>query len=159
GLTKDSFRVLEDGAPQTIAGFEVVTKLPLALGLALDVSGSMEDSLKEAEKAAMKFLEDVMTTKDRCFFATFNQMPELVAPLTTDRDRIAQALSGLKADGQTAIWDALRLGLYQFEGIRGRKAYVILTDGEDNASKKSYGDVVDEAKKAGVAVYFIGLKI
>jgi VWFA-related protein len=159
GLTKDSFRIFEDGVPQNLEGFEVVTNLPLSLGIGIDTSGSMEDSIIEAQKAASEFLKDVMTNRDRCFLVTFDNEPQLVSRFTTDRDKLAQALAGLRAQGSTALWDALVYGLYQYQGVKGRKAYVILTDGEDRSSKFPYEAALDYAKKSGVAIYFIGLKI
>jgi Ca-activated chloride channel family protein len=159
GLAKENFSVLEDNVPQTLDGFEVVTNLPLSLGIGVDTSGSMEESIVEAQKAAVEFLKDVMTKRDRCFLVTFDNEPQLVSRFTTDRDRLGQALAGLRAQGSTALWDALVYGLYQYQGTRGRKAYVILTDGEDRASHFTFEAALDYAKKTGVAVYFIGLRI
>jgi VWFA-related protein len=159
GLTVANFTVFEDTVPQTVDAFEVVTNLPLSLGIGVDTSGSMEESIVEAQKAAVEFLKDVMTKRDRSFLVTFDNEPQLVARFTTDRDRLAQALAGLRAQGSTALWDALVYGLYQYQGTRGRKAYVILTDGEDRCSHFTFEAALDYAKKTGVAVYFIGLKI
>jgi len=159
GLKKEQFSILEDGVPQTLDGFEVVTNLPLSLGIGLDTSGSMEESLVEAQKAAVEFLKDVMTIRDRCFLVNFDNEPQLVTRFTTDREQISQALAGMRAQGSTALWDAIVYGLFQFQGVRGRKAYVILTDGEDRSSKFSFEAAVDYAKKSGVALYFIGLRI
>lgn len=159
GLTQENFRIVEDGVPQNVEGFEVVTNLPLSLGIGIDTSGSMEESIVEAQKAAAQFLKDVMTKRDRCFLVTFDNEPQLVSRFTTDRDRLAQAMAGLRAQGSTALWDALVYGLYQYQGTKGRKAYVILTDGEDRASKFTYEAALDYAKKSGVAIYFIGLRI
>jgi VWFA-related protein len=159
GLTKENFAVLEDTVPQTVDAFEVVTNLPLSLGIGVDTSGSMEESIVEAQKAAVEFLKDVMTKRDRSFLVTFDNEPQLVSRFTTDRDRLAQALAGLRAQGSTALWDALVYGLYQYQGTRGRKAYVILTDGEDRCSHFTFDAALDYAKKTGVTVYFIGLKI
>jgi Ca-activated chloride channel family protein len=159
GLKKESFQILEDGVPQDLDGFEVVTNLPLSLGIGVDTSGSMEESIVEAQKAAVEFLKDVMTPKDRTFLVTFDNEPQLVSRFTTDRDKLAQALAGLRAQGSTALWDALVYGLYQYQGTRGRKAFVILTDGEDRCSHFTFDAALDYAKKTGVAVYFIGLRI
>jgi Ca-activated chloride channel homolog len=159
GLKKENFHVLEDGVPQDLDGFEIVTNLPLSLGIGVDTSGSMEESIVEAQKAAVEFLKDVMTKKDRCFLVTFDNEPQLVSHFTTDRDKLAQALAGLRAQGSTALWDALVYGLYQYQGTKGRKAYVILTDGEDRSSHFTFEAALDYAKKTGVAVYFIGLRI
>ena len=159
GLKKENFQVLEDGVAQELDGFEVVTNLPLSLGIGVDTSGSMEESIVEAQKAAVEFLKDVMTKRDRCFLVTFDNEPQLVSRFTTDRDKLAQALAGLRAQGSTALWDALVYGLYQYQGTKGRKAYVILTDGEDRCSHFTFDAALDYAKKTGVAVYFIGLRI
>lgn len=159
GLPRESFTVLEDGQPQVVDGFEVVTNLPLSLGIGLDTSGSMEEELVEAQKAATEFLRRVMTKRDRCFFVSFDTEPQLVTRFTTDRDKLAQALASTRAQGSTALWDALVYGLYQYQGVRGRKAYVVLTDGEDRSSKFTYEAAVDYARKSGVAIYFIGLRI
>ena len=159
GLAKSAFRVLEDGVEQAVDGFEVVTNLPLSLGIGVDTSGSMEETLPEAQKAANDFLRSVMTPRDRCFLVTFDNEPQLVSRFTTDRERLAQALAGLRAQGSTSLWDAVVYGLYQYQGTKGRKAYVLLTDGADRASKFTFDAALDYARKTGVAIYFIGLKI
>jgi VWFA-related protein len=159
GLKKESFQVVEDGVPQEVDGFEIVTNLPLSLGIGIDTSGSMEESIVEAQKAAVEFLKVVMTPKDRCFLVNFDNEPQLISRFTTDRERLGQALAGLRAQGSTALWDAVVYGLYQYQGTKGRKAYVILTDGEDRASKFTYEAALDYAKKSGVAIYYIGLRI
>ena len=100
-----------------------------------------------------------MTPRDRAFLVTFDNEPQLVSRFTTDRDRLAQALAGLRAQGSTSLWDAVVYGLYQYQGTKGRKAYVILSDGADRASKFTFEAALDYARKTGVAIYFIGLKI
>ena len=159
GLAKSNFKVFEDGAEQAVDGFEIVTNLPLSLGIGVDTSGSMEETLPEAQKAANDFLRSVMTPRDRCFLVTFDNEPQLVSRFTTDRERLAQALAGLRAQGSTSLWDAVVYGLYQYQGTKGRKAYVLLTDGADRASKFTFEAAFDYARKTGVAIYFIGLKI
>lgn len=159
GLSKTNFHVLEDGVAQEVEDFEVVTNLPLSLGVGVDTSGSMEETLPEAQKAANDFLRSVMTPRDRTFLVTFDNEPQLVSRFTTDRERLAQALAGLRAQGSTSLWDAVVYGLYQYQGTKGRKAYVILSDGADRASKFTFEAALDYARKTGVAIYFIGLKI
>jgi GWxTD domain-containing protein len=159
GLSKTNFHILEDGAPQEVDAFEVVTNLPLSLGVGVDTSGSMEETLPEAQKAANDFLRSIMTPRDRTFLVTFDNEPQLVSRFTTDRERLAQALAGLRAQGSTSLWDAVVYGLYQYQGTKGRKAYVILSDGADRASKFTFEAALDYARKPGVAIYFIGLKI
>ena len=119
----------------------------------------MEETLPDAQKAANDFLRSVMTPRDRCFLVTFDNEPQLVSRFTTDRERLAQALAGLRAQGSTSLWDAVVYGLYQYQGTKGRKAYVLLTDGADRASKFTFDAALDYARKTGVAIYFIGLRI
>ena len=134
GREKESFEGLEDGVLQDLDGSEVVTVLPLSPGSASTPPGSMEESIVEAQKAAVELLKDVMTMRDRSFLVTFENEPELVAYFTTDRDKLAEALAGLRAQGSMALWDAIVYGLDQSQGTKGREAYAILTDGEDRCS-------------------------
>jgi VWFA-related protein len=159
GLTQEAFTVSEDGVKQTIDGFEVVKNLPLTLGIGIDTSGSMEESLVEAQKAASGFIDSVMTKRDRAFLLSFDSEPQLLTRPTSDKPQLNHAIAGLRAHGSTALWDAIVYGLYQYQGVKGRKAYVILSDGEDRASKFTYEAALDYARKSGVALYFIGLRI
>lgn len=159
GLSKEAFTIFEDGVKQTIDGFEVVKNLPITLGVAIDTSGSMEQSLIEAQKAASGFLDSVMTKRDRSFLVSFDTEPQLLTRPTSDKSQLKHAIAGLRAQGSTALWDAIVYGLYQYQGVKGRKSYVILTDGEDRSSKFTYEAALDYARKSGVALYFIGLRI
>lgn len=159
GLTKESFAVFEDDLPQVIDGFEVVRDLPLSLAIGIDTSGSMEESLLDAQRAASDFLKAVSTPRDRALLVSFDTEPRLVMPFTTDRDRLLQGIASLRAQGSTTLWDAIVYGLFQFQGARGRKAFVVLTDGDDRSSRFEFDAALDYAKKSGIPIYFIGLRI
>lgn len=158
-LAESDFTVLEDGQPQTISKFELVENLPLTLGIALDTSGSMFESMREAQLAAVGFLENIITPRDRCFALAFADRPALLMPRTSDVGAVAQRLESTLANGATSLHDAIVTSLYYYRGIRGRRALVILSDGEDTSSTIEFKDALEYAKRSGVAVYAIGLRI
>ncbi len=158
-LQASNFKVFEDGVAQTIEGFEYVKNLPLSVGVMIDTSASMLESLPDAEQAALKFLDFTVGEKDRAFVVSFDNEPYLLSKLTSRKDKLIRALSGLRAEGSTALYDAIIYGLYQFTGVKGKKALVIVTDGKDTASKFDYDTLVEYVKKSGIAIYGIGLKI
>jgi VWFA-related protein len=159
GLTQEELRVSDNGRPQKIERFEQVRALPLTLGLVLDTSGSMRESLGEAKRAAGDFLAAVMTPRDRCFAVGISGRPAMLMPLTPDAKSIEVAFRDLPALGNTALHDALVYSLYQFRGIRGRKALVLLSDGDDTSSLVPFEDALAFAQRSGVAIYTIGLDI
>ncbi|MFY9549753.1 MAG: VWA domain-containing protein [Thermoanaerobaculia bacterium] len=158
-LQLSNFKVFEDGVAQKIQGFEFVKNLPLSVGILIDTSASMLESLPEAQQAALKFLDFTIGPKDRAFVVSFDNEPYLLSKLTGRKDKLVRSLSGLRAEGSTALYDAIIYGLYQFTGIKGKKAIVLLTDGKDTTSKFDYDTLLEYVKKSGLAVYAIGLKI
>lgn len=159
GLTAPEFRVEDNKRPQKIERFELVRDLPLTLGLVLDTSGSMSESLGEAKRAAQEFLAAVLTPRDRCFAVGFSERPGLLMPLTPDAKALDAAYRDLPAFGMTSLHDAIVYGLYQYRGIRGRKAMVLLSDGDDTSSLVPFADALAFAQRSGVAIYTIGLRI
>jgi Ca-activated chloride channel family protein len=158
-LQASNFKIFEDGVAQQVQGFEYVKNLPLSIGLLIDTSASMLESLPEAQQAALKFIDFTIGEKDRAFLVSFDNEPYLLSKLTGRKDKLTRAFSGLRAEGSTALYDAIIYGLYQFTGIKGKKALVILTDGKDTASKFDYETLVEYVRKSGLAVYAIGLQI
>ncbi|MEO8196988.1 MAG: VWA domain-containing protein [Thermoanaerobaculia bacterium] len=158
-LTESDFEILDRGKPQKIDKFELVRDLPLAVGLVLDTSGSMQESIGEAKHAASDFLRGVVRPTDRCFAVGFSDRPRLLMPLTPDVQAVQLAFRDLPAMGNTALHDALVFSLYQLRGIRGRKAIVLLSDGDDTSSLVPYDDALEFARRSGAAVYTIGLKV
>ena len=159
GLLASNFKVFEDGAIQKIESFEYVKNLPLAIGVMVDTSASMLESLPEAEQAAMGFLDYSIGPKDRAFTVSFDNEPYLLTKLTNRKDKLFRSFAGMRAEGSTALYDAVVYGLYQFTGVKGKKALVILTDGKDTASKFDFETALDYVRRSGIAVYGIGLKI
>ncbi|RMH23394.1 MAG: VWA domain-containing protein [Acidobacteria bacterium] len=159
GLEASNFKVWEDERPQTISKFELVEDLPLTLGITIDTSGSMFESLSEAKRAAVAFLDNIITPKDLCFALAFSDRPALLMPRTSDVGAVAERLADLLASGSTSLHDAVVTSLYYFRGIRGRRALVLLSDGEDTSSTISFPEALEYARISGVAIYAIGLRI
>ncbi|HEX6179556.1 MAG TPA: VWA domain-containing protein [Thermoanaerobaculia bacterium] len=157
-LTQTSFTILENGKPQKISSFNFAANLPISVGVLLDHSGSMVRRIKEAKEAAVTFFRSIMKPGDRAFFGAFSFDAKNVAPFVGEPSQIeAQVLASPEAVGGTALYDAIVTGLYRFRSVQGRKALVIITDGEDTSSRLPYEDMLTYARAARVPLYFIGI--
>ncbi len=159
GLQQSNFKVFEDGVAQKIESFEYVKNVPLSLGVLVDTSASMLEALPEAQQAAIAFLDYSIGPKDRGFTISFDTEPYVLSKLTNRKDKLFHSLAGLRAEGSTSLYDAIVYGLYQFTGVKGKKAVVILSDGKDTSSKFDFDTLLEYVKKSGIAIYAIGLKI
>jgi VWFA-related protein len=159
GLGSEDFVVREDGVEQTVRRFEPVAERPIHAGILLDNSTSMLDSIEEAEKAALQFFQSVVEPKDRACLITFNDSPQLVVPFTNDHEVLAGGLAGLVAEGETALHDSLVYALHYFSGLRGKRALVLISDGEDVGSAYTFDEALDFARRVGVPIYAIGLGV
>jgi len=159
GLPKEDFTILEDGVRQEISAFEFAEALPLSLGIVIDGTGSMKDSMPLVHEAASGFVENLVREKDQGFVIEFRETPTLLASLTKERADLIRAIRETRAEGATALYDAIVLALYQFRALPGRKAIVVLTDGDDNHSWSDYETARRYARTAGIPVYFIGMGI
>lgn len=157
GLTAEDFEVYEEGEKQEIRRFETMDDLPIRAGLVLDTSLSMDKSLDEVEKAAYRFLETVLEPRDRACLITFADEPQLAVRFTNDTSILAGGLANLVAEGETALYDSIVFALHYFAGLKGKRAIIVLTDGEDSMSQYSYDEAVEFAKRTGASVYVIGL--
>ena len=156
-LERDQFTVSEDGRVQEILRFETQDNLPIHAVLLLDSSASMADLLETVRSAAMEFLESIVGPRDRAAVITFSERPRLAAPFTNEIADLANALGGLHAEQSTALYDSLRFALYYFQGIKGQKALLVLSDGADRRSQVTWDEVLEYAQSAGVTIFTIGL--
>jgi VWFA-related protein len=159
GLAQGDFAVFEDGTSQEVRRFERVSDLPIHAVVLLDVSASMEESLGTARDAALEFLQETLTPKDRAAVVAFNDRPELRVKLTSDLKALAGGLAGLKAERGTALYDSLIFALHYFNGITGQRAVLVLSDGKDESSRFRAEDALEYARRAGVTIYSIGLAL
>ena len=95
----------------------------------------MTDSLDEARNAALEFFQQTIKPKDRAAFIPFNDRPSLAVKFTNDVNSLAGGLAGLKAERGTALWDSIVFCLYYFNGVRGQRALLLLSDGKDEGSR------------------------
>ncbi|HWN44724.1 MAG TPA: VWA domain-containing protein [Thermoanaerobaculia bacterium] len=157
GMQQKDFTVVEDGVRQEIARFEKVTNLPIHAAVALDVSASMTDKIEQTRQAALRFIEETIQPKDRAALVTFNDRPNLAVKFTKDVTTLAGGLAGLKPERATALYDSIIFTLFYFNGVKGQRAMLLLSDGKDEGSRFTYEDALDYARRAGVTIYSIGL--
>jgi Ca-activated chloride channel family protein len=159
-LEQKNFTVLENEKPQTITSFNFASNLPISVGVLLDHSGSMEKRIDEARSAALEFFKGILKPADRAFIAGFASDPTRNAPFVSDISILeAQVNSMPKPAGGTSLYDAIVTGLYRFRGLQGRKALIVITDGDDTTSRLSWDDMLGYVRSARVPVYFIGVGI
>ncbi|MEM7349717.1 MAG: VWA domain-containing protein [Acidobacteriota bacterium] len=155
GLTEQEFRIREDGVPQDIATFSDAEDLPLTLGMAIDSSASMFVKLPAVQSAASNFLRSTFSEQDRAFVVDFDSEPRLARSTTGSLDRILTSIGGLEASGRTALWESIVFSLVQLQGVRGRKALVVFSDGADEDDQFPFRSSFSVAKKMGVPIYLI----
>jgi len=177
-LTKDDFQVFEDGKPQTIKYFATETDQPLTLGILIDSSASQTRVLEMEKEVGADFLRQVLTDKDMAFVIGFDVNVDLLQDFTSSVKELRDALnrarinSGGTGGGPpglgggpiptsdnprgTLLYDAIWLGAHdKLASEVGRKALIVLTDGEDQGSQESIKSAVEAAQKADTMVYVI----
>jgi VWFA-related protein len=154
-LSPNAIVVREGKQVRHVESIATAAETPLTIGLLIDVSGSMQSSLLDVQEAAIGFLESTLGPRDRAFVITFDTRARLVQPPTSDVAQLRRQIMTLRPDGLTAIHDAMVLGLLQFEGITGRRAMVVFTDGLDITSEYSASDVRELARRVYVPIHVI----
>ena len=149
-LTDKSFKILDEGKPVTLAKFDYVRDLPLSIGMAIDSSGSMQLRMAEAQKAGAQFFEKVMRKGDKAFVVAFDAEPRLMQKWSAKTADVHAALARVRAEDRTALYDAIVFALYNFHGVRGQKALVVISDGKDTASNYSFDQALEYARRTGV---------
>lgn len=156
-LTQDDFLLYEDGELQTIEHFERSTDQPVSVGILLDTSGSMETKIDTATSAVESFLRQIHPD-DEIFLITFNNRPRLVEDFTDDRIRLGRSLRNVRVGGDTALYDALALGLDHIrDGHHEKKAILLISDGEDTSSSRSLEQVRNDLRESKTLVYALGI--
>jgi len=158
-LTKDDFEVQEDGRPQTIRYFSRETDLPLTLGLLVDTSRSQRRVLEPERRASYTFLEKMLRPeKDLAFVMSFDIRVRKLTGLTSDKPTLTAALDALKIPvlASTLLFDAVKEGSEQtMRKQKGRKAFIMLSDGGDVRSRTRIGTAIEYAQRADTAIYCI----
>ncbi|MCP3957944.1 MAG: VWA domain-containing protein [bacterium] len=159
GLAAEDFRVREDGTEQTIRRFDTVENLAINVALLMDVSSSMRKKLGIATRSAQRFFETVLTPKDRASLLTFNHDIRRVVAFTNDVSELRRGASGFRGWGTTRLHDSVIYAVHSFGGLEGKRALVLLSDGQDVDSDFYFKQVLEYALRSGVAVYPIALGV
>ena len=156
GLQKEHFTLFEDKVPQVITHFGAEDS-PASIGLLFDISQSMGPKIEKAREAVAALLRQAHA-EDEFFLAPFSSVAELAVPMTNRRDVIQRRVDSLKVGGTTALLDALMLGMEEMKKARHeRKAIVIISDGEDNASRRSLEEFKAAVREGDTVIYAIGI--
>lgn len=178
-LTKDDFEISEDNQPQTIKYFAAESDLPLTLGILIDASGSQMRVLDMEKQVGGDFLNQILRQKDLAFVMSFDVNAELLQDFTSSVSSLKRAMNGVRINtgggggmiipgggGQpvptasgpkgTVLYDAVYLAAHdELSQQVGRKAMVLLTDGEDEGSDLRLKDAIEAAQKADTIVYVL----
>jgi Ca-activated chloride channel homolog len=160
GLTKDNFKVYEDGKPQEISQFGAADT-PVTVGIVVDESGSMGPKRAEVIAAALQFIR-TSNPHDEMFVINFNEkarrgLPEMI-PFSDDIKQLNSALWRGVPEGRTALYDALEMALRQLQmGRRDRKTIVLISDGGDNVSVHKWPQVEHDVLASLVTIYTVGI--
>jgi Ca-activated chloride channel homolog len=155
-LAKEDFRLFEDGVEQRITHFGL-DDAPISIGLVFDTSGSMHDKMRKASEAAAAFFKTA-NAEDEFFLVEFGDRPKLAVPFTTDSQFVYRRIAGLRPFGRTSLLDAIHMALTQMKGARNsRKALVIFSDGGDNCSRQTAGQIKNALVESDIQLYAMGI--
>jgi len=152
-LTRDRFQVLDAGHAQALAVFEGAEDA-VSCALLLDTTGSMVSTLPALRSSALRLIED-MRPVDWVAVYGFNTQVSELQPFTRNRDLAKRAILRTHAASSTGLYDALLRVSHDLAGRAGKKAIVVFTDGEDNASALTAEIAINRAKRDGVPIYTI----
>ena len=156
GLEKENFKIFEDKKEQEVVQFSS-EDAPLSVGVVFDASGSMGHKLEKSRLAVAQFFKTA-NPDDEFFLVQFNDRADLVQPFTRNLEEIQNRLTFTQSKGRTALIDAIYLGLHEMKKARNpRKALLIISDGGDNNSRYTEGEIRNLVKEADVQIYAIGI--
>ncbi len=156
GLEKQNFTVYEDNRPEVLRTF-ACDDAPVSVGIILDLSGSMNDKVVRARGAILQFMK-TSNPADEFFVIGFNDRPELIADFTSDVDTVEASLATVRAGRRTALIDAIYFGLEKMKQARyPRRALIVVSDGGDNNSRYTEGELRSAVREADVQIYAMGI--
>lgn len=156
-LTAEDFRVRLRREDKPIERFQRADDVPLTLGLLIDTSGSMETLIIDTKQAAARFLVETLIAGDRAFLVDFDDRPRLAQPPTGDVTTLLRSFGRLGVGGATALYDSIVFSIVQLSESEGRRALVLLTDGQDYGSRFNVRRAIDDARAEGSPVYVLSL--
>jgi Ca-activated chloride channel family protein len=154
GLQSEDFAI-EDEGMRVPAELRSSDDEPVTIGLAIDSSSSMRGRLVYAIRAATEFLGRALRPQDQAFVVAFDTGPRLVHPRSTDEASLQSAVYALTPQGGTSIFDGVTFALQQFQGVTGKKALLVFSDGQEGTSSASAKECERLARSVGVPVYLV----
>ena len=153
-LVRQNFRVFEDESEEKIQYFGA-EDAPLSVGIVVDLSSSMSNKIDAVREAASEFFKNANPADDY-FVITFADKPKLLANTTQSFEDIHSALAAAKPKGNTALADAIYMGLAKLRGAKyPRKALLVISDGGDNNSRHSLGQIKRLARESDAEIYAV----
>lgn len=162
GLTSQDFQVFEDGVLQQVSFFSA-SQTPMDLAILLDTSASMNERLPTAQVAAIGLVR-TLHEGDRAAIIDLKDRIDVLQSFTSDTAKLEAAIRGTSAGGGTALYNAIYVALKHFAALAHdrseirRQAIVVLSDGDDTVSVLGFDDILDLARRSGVAIYTVSLK-
>jgi Ca-activated chloride channel family protein len=155
-LKRKDFIVYEDGKKQRVSHFTRMEK-PLAVGILIDISGSMlGKKLEKAKTGAKKFI-NTLKENDNTFIMSFNHDTEVINDFTNNISDLCCSIDDLEASSATALNKAIKDAIDKLKYEKGRKAIVLISDGYDTIGEIDEETVLEAAKRADVKIYSIGI--
>jgi VWFA-related protein len=156
GLTAKDFAVEEDGRRQEIRNFARENELPLTLAMLIDTSPSVRPVFDEEKATANAFLESILRSKDLALVIGFDRSVTLVQDYTENIKLLRRAIDDLETGGGTSVYDAVYLACKEkLGGEAGRKAIILISDGEDTTSKVKFNEALVSALQSDTIIYAI----
>ena len=156
GLEKEDFQIFENNGEQNISSF-ACEDAPVSIGIIFDLSGSMTSKLVRARESILQFIKTA-NPQDEFFVIGFNDRPELIEDFTSSVEEIQAGLANKHAEHRTALLDAIYYGLAKMKDAHHeRKALLVVSDGGDNRSRYTEGEVRAQVREADVEIYSIGI--
>ncbi|MEJ7847613.1 MAG: VWA domain-containing protein [Pyrinomonadaceae bacterium] len=157
GLTKNAFSIFDNNQEQEITFFSD-SDAPVSVGILFDVSGSMSgEKIAKAQSALRRFINS-SHPNDEYFLIAFSNRAQLLLDRTRDGEALLQKLTLVSTKGNTALYDAVYLGLERVtRGAHQKRALLIISDGQDNASRYNFGEVRRLMKESDVVTYSVGI--
>ena len=156
-LKPGDFEIRENGAWRPAEDLHVSDDVPLILGIAIDSSESMYLVWRQLHDVVRVFFEGALAVDDRAFLVDFDDTVRPLQPLTASRPLLKARLHRLLAQGGAALNDGILFSLLQFRNEPGRRALIVVTDGDDLHSRSKRAQVTEYAERMGVPIYFIAL--
>lgn len=156
GLEKEDFQIFENNSQQSIQSF-ACEDAPVSIGIIFDLSGSMSSKLMRAKDAILQFIKTA-NPQDEFFVIGFNDRPELIEDFTSSVEDVEARLANVQAGHRTALLDAIYYGVAKMKDAHHeRKALLVVSDGGDNRSRFTEGEVRSAVREADVEIYSIGI--